>query len=88
MEQNTEKLELDGSQESMNNKDYSHNDMVKIENTPFTIVTGEKGSFTAMGKYRLSEEMTYEEALEDVKRTDWDRTMQVIGIMIEEYKTK
>ena len=39
-----------------------------------------------MGKYRLSEKFeSYEEANEDAHRVDWERNMQVMGIMIENY---
>jgi hypothetical protein len=57
-----------------------------VENTPFTIYKHEKEWFVLIGMYRLSESFkTKEEALEDAKRTDWERMMQVMGVMIENY---
>lgn len=60
----------------------------EIENTPFTIITiEEKESFISIGKYRLSESYkTIEEAEINAKIIDWNKIMQIIGIMIENYK--
>lgn len=61
----------------------------QVKDTPFTIIKHEKGYTVMLGKYRLSED--YEsigEAMKDAKRMDWDRIMQVMGVMIEEYKNE
>lgn len=60
----------------------------EIEGTPFTIVTiEEKENFITVGKYRLSETYkTTEEAEINAKTIDWNKIMQIIGIMIENYK--
>ncbi len=57
-----------------------------VEDTPFTIYKSEDLWYVLLGKYRLSREFnTKEEAEIDANRTDWERTMQVVGIMIENY---
>lgn len=50
-----------------------------IEGTPFTAnKVGDKW-FVGLGKYRLTEPMeTEQECIEDAKRTDWQRVMQVM----------
>ena len=60
----------------------------QVENTPFTIVNEQNERYwVTMGKYRISEPFTTaDEALEDAKRADWFRMMDVMSIMIEEYK--
>lgn len=59
----------------------------QVKDTPFTIIKHEKGNTLMLGKYRLSEDYeTAEEAMTDATRMHWDRIMQVIGVMIEEYK--
>lgn len=61
----------------------------QVESTPFTIIKHEKGHTVMIGKYRLSEDYeTAKEAMEDAKRMDWDRIMQVMGVMLEEYKNE
>lgn len=61
----------------------------QVKDTPFTIIKHEKGNTVMIGKYRLSEDYeTAEEAMKDAKRMDWDRIMQVIGVMLEEYKNE
>lgn len=80
---------LHGSAESTNNIGSQLVNMTKVENTPFTIVEAEEGVYTVLGKYRISENLgTLENALEDAKRTDWERMMQVMGVMIENYNEK
>lgn len=64
---------------------------IKIENTPFTLIKSEQIEgverwYVHMGAYRISGEYkTEEEARKDGNRFDWDRIMEVIGIMIEAY---
>lgn len=69
----------------MNSTNFSE-EINKVTGTPFTIIKGQLGHFVAIGKYRLSEEMEEEDAKEDAKRVDWDRMMQVMGVMIKEFK--
>ena len=61
----------------------------EITGTPFTMVTTENGSKITLGRYVLSRDFaTTEEAETDGQRNDWDRIMQVIGVMIENYNEK
>lgn len=63
----------------------------EVEGTPFTIIheTEPNVWWVAMGKHRLTEKFhTLEEAEEDAKRVDWNRNMQVMGVMIENYNKK
>lgn len=58
--------------------------VTEIPNTPFTIIECEEGYFPAIGKYRLRAPFkTKEEAIEDTKRTDWFRVMEIVGVVIE-----
>jgi len=57
-----------------------------VEGTPFTLYKSENLWYVLLGKYRMSKEFeTKEEAKEDAQRNDWERTMQVVGVMIENY---
>lgn len=57
-----------------------------VENTPFTIERNEDKYYVRLGMYQLTDALESEaEALEDAKRVDWERMMQVMGIMIEQY---
>jgi len=58
----------------------------EVNGTPFTLVKQNENWYVLLGKYRLSEAyQEKEEALKDANRNDWMRTMQVVGIMIENY---
>lgn len=83
--EHTQKDKYYGKFEEQDNSQLSSSliDYEEVEETPFTIVTDEKGSFVVMGSYRLTTSMTKEEAREDAKRTDWFRIMQVIEVMNE-----
>lgn len=86
--------DLGNSQTNVNEQDKqdSSEQIMKyehVEGTPFTVISHEKGHTVMIGKYRLSDDYHFEdEALEDAKRMDWDRIMQVMGVMIEEYKNE
>lgn len=55
-----------------------------IDNTPFTVITISKGSFVALGKYRLTElYKTEKEAIDEALKVDWNRITQVILLLIE-----
>lgn len=88
----TQYEELRGNAENTNNVDSSKSElveMVKVENTPFTLIRQESEWYVTIGKYRISESIgSKEEAMEDAKRVDWERVMQVCGIMIENYNEK
>lgn len=87
----TQYVELPGNVENTNNVDSSSElvEMVKVEDTPFTLIRQEKDWYVTIGKYRISEKIgSKEEAMEDAKRVDWERVMQVCGIMIENYNEK
>lgn len=60
-----------------------------VDNTPFVIIeepiNKNASNFTVtMGSFRLSEQFeNIEDAKNDAHREDWERIIQVIGIMIE-----
>lgn len=58
----------------------------EVEQTPFTIVTTEEGSFLTMGKYRLTEAKTIEEIRKEAKQVTWNRLIQVIMLLNETMK--
>lgn len=54
-----------------------------IDGTPFTAICVEDQWFLALGKYRLTPPLdSFEECVDQSTQT-WERTMQVIQIMIE-----
>jgi len=68
------------------NKD-SNSEIIKrkdIKNSPFIVITVEKGSFGTMGKYRITEIYeTPEEVEEELKEITWNRIIQVIQLLTE-----
>nr|QJB21295.1 MAG: hypothetical protein [Microvirus sp.] len=56
----------------------------EVENTPFAIIEKDGNFIVVLGKYRLHEVQfkTKEEAEVEAAREDWERIMQVCGIMI------
>lgn len=78
-------------EQTNNNDSNSNNELIKmheVENTPFTLIETEEGIHVMLGKYRLTAEPFTDanSAYQDAKRTDWERMMQVMGVMIEEFK--
>lgn len=92
LQESTPKTELLNKQEGLlNTTDKQTSSQLveheKVEGTPFTVVRHEEKCYVMLGNYRLTEEFkTMIEAIEDGKRFDWERIMQVIGVMIEEFK--
>lgn len=82
--------QLHGNVEDTNkqNSFEENNEIIKyseVEDTPFTIINKEnKEFFVVMGQHKVSEVFnTAEEALEDAKRADWSRVIQVVAILIK-----
>lgn len=80
-----------GMLKETNNNDYSIKneelvERIEVENTPFTVAGVKQGWFVLIGNTRLTDGLeSKEEALEDAKRVDWERMMQVMSVMIEQY---
>ena len=84
MDTDTLKRQEIGRLDNTNNSDYLV-DFIKIENTPFTIVSEDDKVFAVMGKYRLTENYkNAEECEKAVTEINWNRLVQVISIMINE----
>lgn len=87
--EHTEKLNIHGNAESTNSINSQLIERIEVENTPFTIIREEEKWFVTLGRYRISQDMkSKEEAIEDAKRIDWDRVLQIMGITIEHYNNK
>ena len=56
----------------------------EVKNTPFAIIEKDGDYSVVLGRYKLHEGnyKTLEEAQEEAAREDWERIMQVCGIMI------
>ncbi len=80
---NTESESLNGTLEKDNNSSLIYE---KVENTPFTIYGENEKCYVLLGSYRLSEELTYEEAKEEAKKFDWDKILKVIIVVMEDAK--
>jgi len=62
-------------------------DIVKVENTPFSIVSCEEGHFIALGNYRLSEfEDSVAECEEIIEKRDWNFLFSVFVAVAKESK--
>lgn len=90
MKQELEKELYTGNANQIHNNDSSElTEKIEINETPFTAIRIENKWFLTMGKYRITEPLTSkEEVLQDANRSDWNRILQVIGVMIEEYNKK
>lgn len=90
MKNKSEQEESNGNVNQTNNNDLNSNELKRIEEvegTPFTVVKDNELYYILLGKYRLSEEYLIKEiAIQDAKTMNWNRIMQVIGVMIQEYK--
>lgn len=54
----------------------------EVEETPFRVYgSGENKYVVLMGKYRLTNELEKEEAIEYAKKMDWDILLQVMTII-------
>ena len=56
----------------------------EVKNTPFAIIEKDNTYSVVLGRYKLHQGVykTMEEAEEEAMREDWERIMQVCGIMI------
>lgn len=83
LEKNTElELSPNGSEEQ-NNINYS--EIIRVEATPFTIhKEDEKKCFVTMGRFRVTEQVTKEEAINWIENITWDKIVMVLSIMIAE----
>ncbi len=58
-----------------------------VENTPFTCVTTEKGSFCVIGKYRVTEiHEKKKEAIEKAVEINWNNIVQAISCIMESFE--
>jgi hypothetical protein len=85
---NSLKNPLSTSAEELDNLRSIGKELVKrkeINNTPFTVITTEKGSFGTMGKYRLTEVFeTEKEAITNVQKMTWNRIVQVTSLITKD----
>lgn len=69
-------------------KQNSNSELLKrepIEDTPFEVVTTEKGSFVGMGMYRMTEVYDKPEHAKDaIMKLTWKNVINVFAIMINE----
>ena len=76
MDTDTLKRQEIGRLDNTNNTDFSTKDerntelikFVEVEDTPFTVAVEEKRSTVLLGKYKMSEHETKEEAFEEAKK--------------------
>ena len=79
-----------GRLDNTNNTDFSTKDernteLIKfeeVEDTPFTVAIEEKRSKVLLGKYKMSEHETKEEAFKEAKRISWNKIVSVIAIIL------
>lgn len=58
----------------------------EVENTPFTIAEQEEQYHILLGKFRMNKEPfdNFDEALKEAETINWDKIINVIGIMFGE----
>lgn len=77
----TDANSMDNSQSSLINQE-------PIENTPFTLITTDEGSFCAMGLYRITEIYpTKNEAISKATSITWNNLVTVMMIIAEKMKS-
>lgn len=82
----TSSAHLQKSVEQTNNSESGNTELIKRENiadSPFEVITTEKGSFGVMGKYRITPYGEKEEIIEDLNKITWNRLIQVIQLILE-----
>lgn len=70
--------------------------VIEVENTPFSVIerthdsTGEVEYHVVIGKYRLNKELFLfeDDAIEWAKEINWEKILQVIGIVTENWNEK
>lgn len=55
----------------------------EVEGTPFTLIKHDEQWYILMGRYRLSEGMTKEDALKNANTMDWNKILQVMTIIVQ-----
>ena len=55
---------------------------MEVEDTPFTVAVEEKRSTVLLGKYKMSEHETKEEAFKEAKTISWNKIVSVIAIIL------
>jgi hypothetical protein len=68
------------------NSDSENTELIErfeLENSPFTIITTDEGSFGAMGKYRITEPGEKSDIEKELNEITWNRIVQVMLILIE-----
>lgn len=89
---NTEKLlDMSSKQSQENagiegNSNSNSNEIItreEIDHSPFTIITTDEGSFVVMGKARLTNTLSIEEARHWCNVITWDKLLQVIIVLKE-----
>lgn len=73
----------------IDNEDFSKNEeLIKredIKDSPFHLISTEKGHFVSVGEYRITElRETREQALDDIKDITWNRIVQIVLILMEQ----
>lgn len=67
------------SLDTTDNKNYSSQEFIHVEGTPFTIVREEKNYFGIIGEHRITENYDNEKEIRnELVKITWDRIIQVI----------
>ena len=74
--------------EDKQNSNYELMERTDIEDTPFTIITTEEGSFGVMGKFRITEKGTYTDVKKELEKITWNRVIQVTMLLWEQLNEK
>lgn len=88
--QQAEALKSESISEQMNVNDmnkqgsnYELKKVTEVEETPFHVVTTEKGITVIMGRYGIESGFeSEEEGIEYAKKITWDKIMRVVRVMI------
>ncbi|AXH76379.1 MAG: hypothetical protein [Microviridae sp.] len=58
----------------------------RIENTPFEIISTERGCFIGLGQFRLTNFITNQECIEMINDKDWNLLLACINVIFENIK--
>lgn len=87
----TKILDIKSSHTDADSTDNSQSSLINqepIENTPFTLITTDEGSFCAMGLYRITEIYpSKDEAISKATSLTWNNLITVMMIIAEKMKS-
>jgi hypothetical protein len=84
----TEQLHINTNVDQQDKGDYTYK-VEHVVGTPFSIIEKEGDYFGALGNHRITDIYEDKKELEkNLKKTDWDKIVQVIYAVVEQFNNK